>query len=144
MYNTSSSPIWALRDVPGKGRGAIATRRIAKDMVIMTDPAIMMAAVEYPADVFRQQVQDILRRGAEQLRDPERVLGLAQKGTPGASAVEDVLITNSFGVKVDGESYMGLFPELSVSNYTRRLIRMKRVLGYADAVFADPRWTRRG
>ncbi len=84
----------------------------------MIDHAIMMATVEYPADVLRGQVQDILQRGAEQLRDPERVLGLARKGTPGASVVEDVLITNSFGVQVDGEPYMGLFPELSVRPYS--------------------------
>ncbi|KAH8883149.1 SET domain-containing protein [Thozetella sp. PMI_491] len=114
---TYDGNLYELRDVPGKGKGAIATRRIARDMVIMIDPAIMMATVEYPADVQREQVQDILQRGAEQLRDPNRVLGLAQKGTPGASVVEDVLITNSFGVSVDGNSYMGLFPELSRFNH---------------------------
>ena len=113
--SNTSEPLYEVKDVPGKGKGVIARCEIAKDMVIMIDHAIMLSMTEYPGDVLREQVQDMLQRGAEQLRNPTRVFGLGQKGTPGASVVEDIFITNSFALNIDGVSYAGLFPELSVS-----------------------------
>ncbi|KAK3940852.1 hypothetical protein QBC46DRAFT_458638 [Diplogelasinospora grovesii] len=111
-----------VRPVPGKGLGAVATRKIEKDSVILVDHAIMLATVEYPADVLRDEVRDLLSRGAGQLADPERVLGLAQnlgdrEDYDEISVVEDVLITNSFAVTVDGRDFMGLFPDLSRMNH---------------------------
>jgi hypothetical protein len=110
-------------DIPGKGKGVIATRRIEKGMVVLVDYASILAVVEYPADVMREEVQELLRVAAAQLRAPERVEGLARQGGReededgvGKSLMEDVLLTNSFGVVVGGKEYMGLFADLAVSD----------------------------
>ncbi|KAH8895247.1 SET domain-containing protein [Thozetella sp. PMI_491] len=118
--SNNNEPLYEIKEVQGKGKGAIATRRIAKDMVIMIDPAIMLSPMQYPGDVPWQKIQDMLRVGVEQLRDPERVTGLGKKGTSGASPVEDVFLTNSFAVSVGGALYSGLFPELSRLNHDCR------------------------
>ncbi len=111
----ASDTLYEIKDIPLKGKGAVATRKIAKEQIIMVDHAIILSPTEYPKDMPRESIQDILHRGAEQLRDPRRVFELDQKGTPGASVVEDVLNTNSFALSISGVPYTGLFPELSVS-----------------------------
>lgn len=112
-------PPFEVRDVPGKGKGAIATRRIEQGRVVLVDHAAILAADEYPADLMREEVQDLLRRGIAQLRDPAKVYALARKGEgrgdESMSDEEDLLLTNSFAVTVGDESYMALFPELAVS-----------------------------
>ena len=116
---SSSSRPYEVRDVPGKGKGAIATRRLERGCALLVDPATVLAAVEYPADVLRSEVQDLLGRAAEQLSEPESVLGLARKGAredgDEVTEVEDVMLTNTFGVTIGGREYMALFSNLAVS-----------------------------
>jgi len=117
---------YEVRDVPGKGKGAIATQRIEKDRVILIDYAMIMATVEYPADVSKEEVRDLLTTAVEQLPEPRRVFELSRKGRPtdndeedgegeGVSEVEDFLFSNSFAVTVGGHQFMTLFPDLAVS-----------------------------
>jgi hypothetical protein len=113
---------YEVRDIPGKGKGAIATRRIEKGKAVLVDHASILAVVEYPADVMREEVQELLRVAAAQLRDPERVEELARQerreqdeDEAGMSLMEDVLLTNSFGVVVGGKEYMALFADVAVS-----------------------------
>jgi hypothetical protein len=129
---------YEVREIPGKGKGAVATRRIAKGKVVLVDTVSVLAAVEYPADVLREEVQDLLRVAAAQLGEPGRVTGLAKQGVlrrnhrleeqegeeeeeeeengeQEMSEMEDVMLTNSFGVTVGGKEYMGLFADLAVS-----------------------------
>jgi len=120
---------YEVRDVPGKGKGAIATQRIEKDRVILIDYAMVMATVEYPSDVTKEEVRDMLTRGVEQLPEPGRVFELSRKGRPtdndegdgengeGVSEVEDLLFSNSFAVTVGGHQFMTLFPDLAVSTF---------------------------
>jgi hypothetical protein len=111
----------------------VATRKIEKGKVVLVDHASILAVVEYPADVMREEVQELLRVAAAQLRDPERVEGLARQGVReededgiGKSIMEDVLLTNSFGVVVGGKEYMALFADLAVSE--RHHIMSQRLL----------------
>ena len=117
-------------ELPGRGKGGVANRRIAKDRVIMVDHAVVLATVEYPADVMREEVHELMRVGTERLADRGRdnVLGLARKGGrvpdpistsgdagTGGEEVEDVLLANSFMMQIQEAQYMGLFPNLAVS-----------------------------
>jgi len=106
---------YEVRLVSGKGLGAVATRRIPKESVILIDHVILMATTAYPADVLHEEVQDLLRTGAERLPDPERVRGLSVRDREKLSVEEDVVVTNSFELEISGNGYMGLFPDLSVS-----------------------------
>ncbi|AEO59660.1 hypothetical protein MYCTH_96182 [Thermothelomyces thermophilus ATCC 42464] len=133
--NTADSPKgrrrpYEVRDVPGKGKGAVATRRIGKGTAVLADHAAVLAAVEYPADVMREEVQELLAVAAAQLRDPGAVEGLARRGARQGrkdyggdgevvemSEMEDIMLTNTFGVTVGGKEYMALFPNLARFNH---------------------------
>lgn len=103
-------------DIPGKGKGVIATQKIEKGKAILVDHASLVAAVEYPADVMREEVQDLLETAVHRLGEPEKVLGLSKKGRGDeATEIEDLLLTNSFTVLIQGKQFMALFADLSVS-----------------------------
>lgn len=143
---------YEVRDIPGKGKGAVATRRIAKGTAVLVDRAAVLAAVEYPAEVMREEVQELLALAAAQLPDPEAVQGLAKRGPSRSgskknrvdgggddeddggeeeeeavemSEMEDIMVTNTFAVPVGGKEYMALFPNLAVSlsDYPPYLLR---------------------
>ncbi|KAK4119155.1 SET domain-containing protein [Parathielavia appendiculata] len=120
---------YEVRDIPGKGKGAIATRRIEKGRAVLVDYASIFAVVEYPADVMREEVRELLRVAAAQLGEPEEVEGLSRRGRRGGrvaeeeegeegmSVMEDVMLTNSFGTVIGGKEYMGLFTDLARFNH---------------------------
>lgn len=116
--------LYKVTAIPGKGLGAVATERIPKGQTILVDRAMVLSAAEYPDDVARDQVQTLLNVAVKQLPDPERVYNLSRKGRDeeeGFSAVEDLLLSNSFLVEVNGETLMGLFGDLAVSLWTSLL-----------------------
>lgn len=121
---------YEVRDVPGKGKGAVATRRIGKGMAVLVEGVRVLAGVEYPADVGRVEVRVLLGEAVGRLGAPGEVLGLVRgggrKGGNGeeeeegegdgvGGVMEDVMVTNSFGVVVGGKEYMGLFVDAAVS-----------------------------
>lgn len=132
-------PPYAVREVPGKGQGAVATRPIPSDRVILIDTAVLLSTVEYPADVLQSEVQDLMRTGVGRLRDPARVYALARRGDERSggggggggddgdeegeeermklSVEEDIVLTNAFELTVDDKSYMGLFENLARINH---------------------------
>ncbi|KAK0664542.1 hypothetical protein QBC41DRAFT_17815 [Cercophora samala] len=108
-------------DIPGKGKGAIATQKIEKGKAILVDHASIIAAAEYPSDVMREEVQDLLATAVHRLGNPEKVLGLSRKGREGedegATEIEDLLLTNSFTVGIQGKEFIALFADLSRLNH---------------------------
>ncbi|KAI6370104.1 hypothetical protein MCOR25_004275 [Pyricularia grisea] len=110
-------PAWKVRKIPGKGLGMVATRRIPRGETFLVDYAAIVASVEFPGRVNRAQGVELLNRAVGQLPEPGRVLGLARSSTQGAPVVEDVMSTNTFSLKIDGEAYMGLFPTVSRINH---------------------------
>ncbi|TLD25150.1 hypothetical protein PspLS_05899 [Pyricularia sp. CBS 133598] len=108
---------WEVNKIPGKGLGMVAKRRIPRGETFLVDYAAILASVEFPGRVKHAQGIELLDRAAGQLPDPERVLGLARSSTRGAPVVEDVMRTNTFSLKIDGETYMGLFPTISRINH---------------------------
>ncbi|KAL1839515.1 hypothetical protein VTJ49DRAFT_1453 [Mycothermus thermophilus] len=115
---------YVVKDVPGKGKGAIATRRIEKGKAILVDPVRVLATVGYPSEVRREEVRGLLKEAVERLREPREVLELARKGEGKeedvGSVVEDVMMTNTFGLTVGGVEYMGLFADLARFNHDCR------------------------
>jgi hypothetical protein len=106
---------WALRHIPGKGTGLVATERIPRDRVILIDHAAVIVPAQTPEGIPRRDKQALFRAAFEQLGRPGMVLGLSQKGVPGASLEEDILNNNAFGLALDAGDYAGLFPEVAVS-----------------------------
>lgn len=121
--STESLQPYAMRDVPGKGKGLFATRFIARGEVFMEDYPSVLADVEFPGKVRRDQGQLLLQRAIGQLAQADEVLALARSSTAGAPVQEDVMRTNTFGITVGERSRMALFPKISVSGVDARRSR---------------------
>jgi hypothetical protein len=103
-----------VRDIPGKGKGLFATRRIPRGEVLMEDYPSVLADVEFPGRVRREQGRLLLERAIGQLGQADEVLALARSSTAGAAVQEDVMRTNTFGLTIGERSRMALFPRISV------------------------------
>lgn len=91
-------------------------------MAILVDTASVLAAAEYPADVMREEVQDLMEVAVDRLADGgSGVRGLSRLGRDeeeeGVNEMEDTLLTNSFVVGLGGKEYMGLFVDVAVSEH---------------------------
>ncbi|KAK7755497.1 hypothetical protein SLS62_002429 [Diatrype stigma] len=103
-------------DMPGKGKGVVARRRIARAEVVMVDFASIVLDLAFPRAVRRLDGYDLLDQAVRQLGDPERVLNLARKREHPPNMVEDVLRTNSFHFELDEKPHMALFADIAVES----------------------------
>ncbi|KAK3900050.1 hypothetical protein C8A05DRAFT_46035 [Staphylotrichum tortipilum] len=108
---------YAVRDFPGKGKGAVATRNIAKGTAVLVDRVSVLSEAEFPPGVGGKEVEGLLEVAVRRLGEPERVRGLARRGGRGMGVVEEVVLTNSFGVEVGGRGFMGLFVDVARFNH---------------------------
>ncbi|KAI4870145.1 SET domain-containing protein [Hypoxylon rubiginosum] len=120
VANHSAGAAYEVVDIPGKGKGVVATRRIKRAEAIMADWASLVAHLEFPTSLKRAQGYHYLHRAVDQLSDPDRVLELARSSTFSNDVVEDVLRTNAFSYPLGGESHMALYPEVSRVNHACR------------------------
>ncbi|OTA96847.1 hypothetical protein M434DRAFT_49351, partial [Hypoxylon sp. CO27-5] len=112
---------FAIRDVPGKGKGLVAQREIRKWELVLVDYPAMLAHMDLLDVVGAETRQDLLERALKQL--PERQQGelLSLARTHGGEPIEDILRTNIFGVELGIEiPHLGLFPIASRINHDCR------------------------
>lgn len=114
-------PPYEVREIPGKGMGVVATRRIRHGEVLMVDYASILVDTEFPGRVRREKGHQLLQRAMEQLPNSDGVLSLARSSKAGAPLPEDVMRTNTFGMTISDRSRMALFPRISVSCSSRLL-----------------------
>ncbi|KAL2118828.1 hypothetical protein VTJ04DRAFT_5787 [Mycothermus thermophilus] len=135
---------YVVKDIPGKGKGAVATRKIEKGKALLVDPVRVLAAVGYPSHVSRKSVRWLLKEAVERLAEPSQVLGLSRKGTADetdtGAVVEDILKTNTFGVSVGGVDYMALFVDLSRFNHD---CRPNAFIHFSETTLAMTVWAAR-
>jgi len=104
--------IYEVEDIPGKGKGVIASRRIRRGEVIMVEFPKLLVNLEFLKTFKPPQRQPILQKAVEQLPDSEAIFSLAQ--STGGHQVEDVMRTNTFTVPVSKQDHISLFPRISV------------------------------
>ncbi|KAI2465176.1 SET domain-containing protein [Annulohypoxylon bovei var. microspora] len=104
-------------DIPGKGKGVLATRRISRAEPIMADWASLIVDLNFPTSVKRAQGYRLLHIATDQLSDPDHVLELARSSSFSGDIVEDVLRTNAFSYALAGDSHMALYPKVSRINH---------------------------
>lgn len=119
LHPTTETTPYEVVDIPGKGKGMLAKRRILTAETIMFDCASMVLAAAFPGSVKRLDGYDLLHTAADQLADPERLLTLGRSNNKEADIVEDILRTNAFSFDLGGESHMAIYPEISVSHLPR-------------------------
>ncbi|KAL2146809.1 hypothetical protein VTI28DRAFT_2290 [Corynascus sepedonium] len=114
-----SSPPYEMRDIPGKGNGLIATRKIPRGQVFMVDYAALVVDSQLPGRVRKAQGVELLKEAIERLSGAEEVLSLARSSQEpeSVSVYEDVMKTNAFTVEITGKAYMALFPRIARMNH---------------------------
>ncbi|KAL2185627.1 hypothetical protein L209DRAFT_454040 [Thermothelomyces heterothallicus CBS 203.75] len=108
-----------VRDIPRKGKGLVATRKIPRGHTFMVDYAAIVADAQLPRRVRRAQGLQLLKEAVERLPGADEVLGLARSSSDpdNVPVVEDVIRTNSFTVEIAGKDYMALFPRIARMNH---------------------------
>ncbi|KAK0741509.1 hypothetical protein B0T18DRAFT_331680 [Schizothecium vesticola] len=108
---------YEVKEVEGKGRGAVATRRIRAGEVLVRETPAVMNMVTLPRGVAPGQVGEMWEVAVGRLGVRERgeVLGMARgAGGEGAEVVDGIMNTNGFGVEVGGERLTVLAPAVAV------------------------------
>ncbi|KAK6949099.1 hypothetical protein Daesc_009172 [Daldinia eschscholtzii] len=113
--NSSAEPAYEVADIPGKGKGVVATRHIKRAEAIIPDWAALIVGLDFPTSITRTEGYRLLHKAVDQLADPDRVLSLAHSSAFSGDIVEDILRTNSFSFTLADESHMALYPDVSVS-----------------------------
>jgi hypothetical protein len=102
-------------DIPGKGLGVVAARRIARNEVFMTDYAALVIDMELPSSVRPEVGYGLLHAATEQLANPDQVRSLDKSNKEARDEIEAVIRTNAFHASLGGIPHMALFPDVSVS-----------------------------
>lgn len=114
--NATERPPYVVIDIPGKGKGVVATRLISRGEVFMAEYPRILADLEFMGRVRREQGHLLLQRAIEQLADSDKVLSLARSGKSGAPVPEDIMRTNTFGITIEDRSRLAIFPKIAVSS----------------------------
>lgn len=110
---SAGGPTYEVLDIPGKGKGAVATRAIQRGEKLMIDYAGIIADKTFPSKMKMEQGRKLLETAVDQLPRGEQILELAMSTDTKTRVVEDLLRTNAFGLTVGGRDVMVLFPEIS-------------------------------
>jgi hypothetical protein len=115
------NPAFEVRDVPGKGKGAIAARLIRAGEVLIRESPAILNIPQLPKGVLPAQVGGMFELAVQQLPDQQqkRVIGLSKGETSddlsSGDAINRVLNTNSFGIHVKDHFMAALCPDIAVS-----------------------------
>ncbi len=119
-------PAHAVVDMPGKGKGVVAARRIRRFETLVVDTAALTIDTHIRSALGRRALRALLQRAAGQLARPATVLSLStlaggdgddgDDGDDGGigGVVDSVLRTNSFQNQWVSWRQGSLFPEISV------------------------------
>jgi hypothetical protein len=111
--------VYEIVDIPGHGKGVVATRKIKQYEAFMVDYAALLVDLHVAGGtVEREEGYWLLQAATDQVTGPGRVLGLAKTSTTARHPVENVLRSNAFhtALGAEGDDHMALFPDLARIN----------------------------
>lgn len=114
------------RDVPGKGRGLVATRAIHRGEQILAYTPALVIHRSFVDDLSKAEQLRLLRDAVARLPAATRVAfwrQLGQTHQPGDDDILDVVMNNSFNLPLAaaaGAAFIGNFPEVSMYNHDCR------------------------
>lgn len=106
-------PPYKVVELPGKGRGVVATRAIKRDEPILSDYAVLVLDSRVLVALDKEDSDALLGLATDRLAQPERVYEGA-RSHPEHDVVLDVIATNAFSLDVGNETFYRLFPEIAV------------------------------
>lgn len=120
-------PYYEVRDIPGKGKGAVATRAIRAGEVIRREAPVILTIARLPKGIVPSQVGGMFDIAFQQLPDRERQrITTMAKSADIDHFLDGILNTNGIGITMDGYALSGLYPEISVCPYSHALRRRIR------------------
>lgn len=109
-------PPYVVVDVPGRGKGVIATRDIRKGEVVIAEPATMISMAP-PRGILPRRLDILAHTGFENLAQAQKKRVSEMATLPGHDFVWGRFDTNAFSVYLAGrEDHRGLFPEVGVGS----------------------------
>lgn len=121
---TAEGNAFAVQDMPGRGRGVVATRRIRRGELVFVDYVTVLSQNTFTApdsasngdEADPEQIMQLLQVAVAQLPRAQNTRVHALAHSLGGERVRDILRTNVFGgITIAGEPHIGLFPLGSVS-----------------------------
>lgn len=112
---TSQEAPYKIVDIPGKGKGLVATRAIKQYEEILLDYATVMVDIMFTTEVPAILGYRLLHAAVDRLSDPASVLELGQSNGFAQDPVENILRTNAFQTPLGGVPHIALYPTVSVS-----------------------------
>ncbi|KAH8912349.1 SET domain-containing protein [Coniochaeta sp. PMI_546] len=120
VQHRSLTPSFEIKDVPGRGKGTVATRKIRRWEVVMVAYPAIIAKMDFWEALDPDQIRAVLRQAIQQLPSGQQDIVLSLDHSTGGALVQDILNTNIFGIELDGVMHMGLYPESSRLNHNCR------------------------
>ncbi|KAK4445088.1 SET domain-containing protein 5 [Podospora aff. communis PSN243] len=104
-------------DIPGKGKGVVATRLIKRYEPIMVDYSVLLIDMGFATEVPARKGYRLLHAAADRLANPDSVRTLGQSNGLAKDPIENVLRTNGFHTMLGGGQHMALYPLVSRINH---------------------------
>ncbi|KAK3291920.1 uncharacterized protein B0H64DRAFT_329754 [Chaetomium fimeti] len=119
QLNTTSSrdAPYKMVDIPGKGKGLVATRPIKRHEEILLEHASMLVDLAFTVKVKATLGYRLLHAAVDRLSDPDSVRELGQTNGLAKDKVENILRTNAFHTPMDGVPHIALYPTVSRLNH---------------------------
>lgn len=116
LYPGADWKSYQVSDLPDKGKGAVARRRIRGGEVIIRETPFILGFTSGPEGIVREENPRLLKAAFEGLPAWHRERLAEATVSAGGEWHEDVMRTNAFGVVVDGVGFSALFPEVAVGS----------------------------
>ncbi|EAQ83102.1 hypothetical protein CHGG_10920 [Chaetomium globosum CBS 148.51] len=119
QLNVSSSrdAPYKMVDIPGKGKGIVATRPIKQYEEILVEHAAMLVDIAFTVKVQATRGYRLLHAAVDRLSDPVSVLELGKSNGLAQDEVENILRTNAFNTPMEGVPHLALYPTVSRINH---------------------------
>jgi hypothetical protein len=108
---------YEIKNIPGRGKGVVATRRIRKRELVTVDFPVFVVRLDFiNGDSYTgRQRRVMMETGLNQLPAEQKkaIMGLAR--STGGEPMIDILRTNGFGVEIEGVQHLALLIDGSVS-----------------------------
>ncbi|PKS11005.1 hypothetical protein jhhlp_002764 [Lomentospora prolificans] len=140
--NQDFTSLHVVEDIPGRGKGAIATQDISKGELVMSESAVLVGMMEPPRQIATEHLKILDVIAFEQLAEAQRKRLSEMATVPGREVINGIFHTNAFGIGLsDDSNHRAVFPEIARINhdcdpncyvrFSRNRLRME-VIAYRD------------
>lgn len=114
--STADGPAYEIQDVPGKGKGLVAKRKIKQEEIVMLDFPALIVSTSFLMDTKAHFRRRLLKKAIARLPEATQKLVYDLSRSTGGEMIDDILGTNTCSFNTgDNEPHLGLYPEFSAS-----------------------------